>query len=449
MKALLAISFIVLSLLAVLLACARFMKGRAADATGNRFETTRKLVHLVMGALCLTFPWLFDAPQPVFVLAAFVSSMFIYLRFRAVGCLRPVLFGVERQSYGELFFPLAVALIFFLAKEPVYFLVPIAVLAFADSAAALIGTRFGSRIYYPYRLKHGAKSVEGSLAFLLMAFGTSMVVLAFSTTLPFYHVLMLAALLAALSTVVESLCFSGLDNLFVPLALYFALSSALSISVAALTVELVSLIASTLLVFLLKRSSTLADGGTLFSLAYLYLAITEGGMLFFILPLVLLASYKTLLPRRFRLAGPVHGQEAVFAFLPAALLFLPGTTFLVESNTLLLAYGMAFAIHGSIIASAHIRLVTQDQRQLRKDRLVVLSINALKSWCLFFLPCVFMGGKNLSPWFTLLAFLYVLLFSLIFALRRSPEESRTAAKRWFRQGTLASLGSLGFLVCLA
>ncbi len=449
MKALLAISFIVLSLFLVLLACARFMKARPAAADGNRFETTRKLVHLFMGALCLTFPWLFDAPQPVFVLAAVVSAVFLYLRFKAEGCLRPVLFGVERKSYGELFFPLAVSIIFSLAKEPVYFLVPIAVLAFADSAAALIGSRFGRRIYYPYRLKHGAKSVEGSLAFLVMAFAAGVLVLSLFTSLPFYHVLMLAALLGALSTVVESLCGNGLDNLFVPLALYFALNSALSISVTALTVELVSLAATTLLVFWLKRSSTLADGGTLFSLAYLYLAITEGGMLFFILPLILLLSYKRLLPRRFRLTGPIHGQEAVFAVLPAALFFLPGSTLPVQTSTLLLAYGMAFAIHGSIIASAHIRLHSTDWKKLRKERLVLLLVNALKSWCLFFLPCAFMGGRSLSPWLTMLALVYVFLFSLVFALRRPPLESRTATRRWFRQGTLASLGSLGFLVCLA
>ena len=109
-------------------------------------EILRKLMHVFMGLVTASFPWLFDAAWPVLVLA--VGSIVVLLVVRSGAALtqsvRGVLHGVERTSWGELLFPLSVALVFVLADgDPLLYSVPILILALADAVAALIGIRYG------------------------------------------------------------------------------------------------------------------------------------------------------------------------------------------------------------------------------------------------------------------------------------------------------------------
>src|SRR5437868_3151074 len=80
-------------------------------------ELTRKLVHMGMGLVTLTFPWLFDEAWPVLTLAGL--SVVLLLSLRLVKVLRSglgsVLGGVGRESsLGEVYFPVAVAVLFVL-----------------------------------------------------------------------------------------------------------------------------------------------------------------------------------------------------------------------------------------------------------------------------------------------------------------------------------------------
>jgi len=206
---------IVLAVLAGLLA--------ALSALAERFgaETTRKALHVGMGLATLALPWLFNEAWPVVVLGIVVGSLFVALRrlapLRGVG---RALHAVQRNSLGEFYFVLAAVVIFVLAAgETVLFLIPILILTLADPAAALIGTRFGSRRY-----PTGAgKSVEGSLAFLVTAFYCAYLPLLLLTPNTAYACSILAALVAATTTLCEAVSDRGLDNLVVPLSAFVAL----------------------------------------------------------------------------------------------------------------------------------------------------------------------------------------------------------------------------------
>src|SRR4030095_3000278 len=87
--------------------------------------------------------------------------------------------GVARQSWGEIYFPVAVGLLFYFSKgDSLLYAVPILILSFADALSALIGTRHGR---LRFSTDDGQKSIEGSATFFVVAFlGTFITLLMFA-----------------------------------------------------------------------------------------------------------------------------------------------------------------------------------------------------------------------------------------------------------------------------
>ena len=133
-------------------------------------ELVRKLFHISGGVLALLLPWLFDRMTPVIVLGAVVAAALVALR--VVPKLRngfgQVLFGVERQTIGELCYLASICLLFGLAgNDKLLYSVPLLILTFADTFAALIGEQYGK---LQLNMSGDRKSYEGVLAFFLTAF---------------------------------------------------------------------------------------------------------------------------------------------------------------------------------------------------------------------------------------------------------------------------------------
>ena len=64
-------------------------------------EVARKSVHVSMGLACVAFPWLFDRPLPVWVLAATATTLLAILRLvpalqHGVGS---ALHGIKREAH--------------------------------------------------------------------------------------------------------------------------------------------------------------------------------------------------------------------------------------------------------------------------------------------------------------------------------------------------------------
>lgn len=183
-------------------------------------ELLRKLLHIGMGAVCLTLPWLFETPAPVVILAVVFSLGLLAGRSsewwrRGAG---GIICGIRRPSVGDLCFPAAVAAVFVLsAGHTPSFYIPVLTLTVADAAAALVGTRHGAhRFGRPGR----EKSLEGSVAFFLGALPCAYVPLCLWPEDGGTWRLLLSFDLASLLTLVEALSGNGLDNLTVPLAAY-------------------------------------------------------------------------------------------------------------------------------------------------------------------------------------------------------------------------------------
>lgn len=190
---------------------------RRAFAAGA--EVSRKLLHVAIGTSFLALPWLFRDARPVLVLCAgFIGLLLLRRVLPAVdGGASAVIYGVGRRSVGEYLFPFAAALLFLVADgDPLRFCAPLALLTYADAAAALVGSRYGT---WKFRVAGGgSKSLEGSAAFFVTALVVTQFCLNLMTPTPPVTAWCVAAAVASAGTVLELLLPHGLDNLAVPIA---------------------------------------------------------------------------------------------------------------------------------------------------------------------------------------------------------------------------------------
>jgi phytol kinase len=219
---------------------------------GQRFgwnpEVSRKLVHVGTGSLALTFPLLFSNPLPVLVLLGIAIPLMFAIRSGLLGGLGSALHGVQRQSYGEVYLALAIAITFLRAGEqPVLYVLPILVITLSDTAAALVGTAYARR---RFRVEGGAKSVEGVVVFFVVTWLASLIALVLMSDAAPLNLVLISMLLAAFCALVEVDSWRGLDNLFVPIGAFLLLARYLGSSPAEL--------AASAAIFLLFLAAVLA-----------------------------------------------------------------------------------------------------------------------------------------------------------------------------------------------
>ena len=188
-------------------------------------EVLRKGLHISMGLTTLSFPWLFETPWPVVLVAGASALAFLSFRTRFVLFRRLALAmqGIKRVSVGEYCFVAATCIVFALAgDDPVLYCIPILLLTLADSAAALVGTAWGT---HRYLTLGDYKTLEGSTAFFVVAFACIAVPLAWFTPASNPESLAVAALIALAVTVLEAAIGGGFDNLLVPLGAFAAIKA--------------------------------------------------------------------------------------------------------------------------------------------------------------------------------------------------------------------------------
>jgi phytol kinase len=133
-----------------------------------------------------------------------------------------VLSAVARPGRGEIYFVLGTSLTFLLCGgNALAFVLPMAILTWADTAAALVGQRLGGR---HGALRIGGKSLAGSSAFLVVALAISLLGLSLAGWPP-AQASLLSMLLASTTTVLEALARRGADNLLIPVGAALLLRS--------------------------------------------------------------------------------------------------------------------------------------------------------------------------------------------------------------------------------
>lgn len=188
---------------------------RVARAHDWLAEVQRKLVHVAAGMTAMALPWVFAADWPVWLLLALTLLAMIGLRTGLLGRLGHTVHGVERKSWGDLLLVVAVGLVFlFSDREPVLYVLPLAILTLADAAAALAGSHYGRM---RFAVADGQKSVEGSAVFFVVTFCVTIVALLLLSPLDRVSTVLVSVLIAGFATLVEADSWNGFDNLFLPL----------------------------------------------------------------------------------------------------------------------------------------------------------------------------------------------------------------------------------------
>ena len=186
-----------------------------------RPETARKVLHIQMGLIVLSFPWSIGRPGPVLALLALAGGWLWAVRQydplrRHFG---GVLYAVGRDSWGEIYFVAGSGFTYLLAAgDALRFALPMMILIFADSAAAWAGTRAGAhRLRGGWSIETGGKSIEGCTAFFVVAFCCSislLVVLGPSLSGP--QLVAIALPLALATMLLEAVGGRGSDNFLIP-----------------------------------------------------------------------------------------------------------------------------------------------------------------------------------------------------------------------------------------
>jgi dolichol kinase len=241
------------------LTMAKFIGGKA----GLNAETQRKLIHTGLGLYALTFPLLFNEAWEVATLCGIAALFFVAVRVvpamkRSVGS---GLHGVERFSLGELFFAFSIGLVFTLADgNVVLYIVPMAILALSDAAAALVGVGYGRNIF---AIEKGTKSVEGTVVFFLTAWLIALIAILLLSDADRVTVVAVSFIVAVVGALVEAISWKGLDNLFVPIGLYLLLERSLSISLDELAIMM--MVFMTALIIALIAGRTLGQSKHVFT----------------------------------------------------------------------------------------------------------------------------------------------------------------------------------------
>ena len=198
-----------------------FVSGKLDQLLHISRKASRKFLHAMIGNLPFVIPFFTSNIYPVLVAAPFIVVTFLaspYTPFRSVSRMVKGLSEISEEGHplGLVFYATSyTVLALFFASKPYVIAAGILPMAYGDSAASLVGERFGRRRYKVVAVK----SLEGSAAMFLASFSSfTLSLFFFSTLYPFsiFGKILPALAACVVGTLVEGLSPMGFDNLTVP-----------------------------------------------------------------------------------------------------------------------------------------------------------------------------------------------------------------------------------------
>ena len=292
-------------------------------------ELTRKAVHVGMGLIALTLPWLFDRDWPVLVLCGGLGLAFLGLkRFARRSSLGAAMHDVPRSSRGDLYFAVSVAVLWLLAAgDRLLYVVPVLVLTLGDAVAALVGVRYG-QIRFDGRAT--GKSVEGSAALFVVTFLSVHLPLTMAERVAPVDGILIAATMSVMVVLVEAAAWRGLDNVFVPVGAFLLLRAWIpddaALPTASLAWRLVVIVALLGVVLWARARTTLRDAALAGAVVFADVVWMLGGWEWVVAPAIVFLAYTRLFPAATREpdGGEVreHDMHAVAGVILPALAWL-------------------------------------------------------------------------------------------------------------------------------
>ena len=257
-------------------------------------EASRKIIHMTMGCIALSLPFIFTHKLSIVCLgiAAIAALMLLRLNKGLREGIGSALLGISRKSFGEIYFVVSIVIVFVLHESLFEYLIPIAVLTFADSAAALVGVSYGR--YNMAQQQEDTKSSEGSVMFFIVAFICTLVPLQLMTEVGRAEVLVISFLIGLLASMIEAVSAHGNDNLLLPLLTYSFLRYNIEQPIELIFANLGVMLFFLATVFLVYKITNISKLSIAYSLLVGYVIMVQGGAVWVFPPLVLLLAFGTL-----------------------------------------------------------------------------------------------------------------------------------------------------------
>ena len=198
-----------------------FLSSRMNRVSSISQRASRKFLHMMIGNLPFIIPFFTSAIYPVLVAAPFILVTFLVSPYSPFERIREGLKGLaeiteEGHPLGLVLYAISytvLALLF--TSRPYVIAAGILPMAYGDSAAAIVGKKYGRR---RYRLI-AEKSLEGTAAmFFASFFSLTVGLIFFSALYPFsiWEKILPALATAAVAALIEGVSPMGFDNLTVP-----------------------------------------------------------------------------------------------------------------------------------------------------------------------------------------------------------------------------------------
>lgn len=181
-------------------------------------ELSRKFIHITVGSFVAFWPFFLTWTEIIILSGAFLVGVLVSKFFKVFQAIH----SVQRPTWGELFFALAVGIIAFVTDVKEIYTVALLQMSLADGLAAVIGMRFGTGTRYT--VFGSTKSIVGTATFFVVSLGLLIGCVALT---PLVAPLPYLLAVAAATTLFENVGVFGLDNLFVPLMVAFAMGPTL------------------------------------------------------------------------------------------------------------------------------------------------------------------------------------------------------------------------------
>ena len=400
-------------------------------------EQLRKIVHVATGALAISFPWIFSSRNPVFLVCALAMLLLLGIRYFSPlhKSFSGVLDGVERESRGDLYFPASIAILFALARgNKLLYVIPILVLTFADTVAALLGEQYGK---HGYAGMTGTKSMEGSIAFFTVAFLAVHVPLLLFAQLGRPETLLIALDIGLIVTLLEAIAWRGLDNVFIPLGVFILLHIYTAMPVSFLLARFAAALILLVFVTLYRSRTTLQGSALLASALVLYASWAIGDWRWLIAPATLFVAYPLFSAEKLQWEDRTHNVYSVLSVASAGLVWV----FLAQAKrgpALLFPYTLGYTIHLALLGWT----LGVTRRPARKAwRLGPWLV--VESWLLLFVPYLFLQQpmSRASVWESLAALpICGIAFAIFCAIElRTDGLYSVGPMRWIRQAAIALL----------
>ena len=308
-------------------------------------ETKRKAFHMSMGLVMLSFPYIFTSELSVGILGVISIIFFLILRNTKLrNTLGQSLYSVERKSDGELYFVISVFLIFYLSHgNAILYSIPILILTFADSSAALTGKKYGKTKLS--EKNEDAKSLEGSFMFFIVAFMLVLVPLLLFTEVGREELLIISSIIGINVAMIEMISHSGNDNILIPITSFAFLSTLINQDVSTLRFNIIIIICIYILVNIANRVKSWSTMALAEIMVTGYLTVILYGLYAILPPLLLFLTVMNFPSKRKNELLNVYNARIIETNVLIGLALCAIAAVTKMKGEIFMLYSMSYAMH--------------------------------------------------------------------------------------------------------